>query len=233
LMAALAPLAAQTRAARKPVAADNFFLALQERVSAQIEAGLDGWRQLNEAWAERTFLAFYGQPGLQKALGIDPGSSQPLRAPAKSPLHDELRRKKKEELMARIAEGGMAEAVIRALLYAGMTYKVVDERGFELVRQLRQAHSQMSLSEFKSVVREQFYMLLLDEDKALAAIPAMLPPEEAPRRLALGLIRQVMEARGVRAQDNERLEEITRLFAGPAAPPETQAGSQTGPLAAA
>ena len=212
LMASLAPLAVHVREQRKPAAADNVFLAMQERVSNQIVAGLDAWRQMSEAWAERSFLALYGQPALQKALGIDPESTRPLRSPAKSPLHYELRKIRKGELMARIDKGGMPEAIIRALLYIGMTEKLVDERSFELVRRLRLAQSQMSLAAFKAIVREQFYLLLLDQDKALAALPAMLPPDEGPRRLALEMMRQVLEARGTAADDNARLAEIAALF---------------------
>ena len=33
------------------------------------------------------------------------------------------------------------------------------------------------LSDFKAMVREQFYMLLIDTDAALKAIPAMLPDD--------------------------------------------------------
>ncbi len=45
------------------------------------------WRDMSEALAERTFLAVYGSPALQAAVGIDPAATQPLRKAAKSPLH--------------------------------------------------------------------------------------------------------------------------------------------------
>jgi Protein of unknown function (DUF3141) len=73
------------------VEADNPFVALQENVSRQIVAALDGWRGMSETLAERTFLTIYGWPSLQNAVGVDPAATRPLRKAAKSSLHHELR----------------------------------------------------------------------------------------------------------------------------------------------
>ena len=71
----------------------------------------------------------------------------------------------------------------------------------------------MPLSTFKATVREQYYMLLLDGESALAAIPSMLPVEKEPRLKAFDLITQVLSARGeYSADDRERLQRIGRLF---------------------
>src|SRR4029453_620597 len=79
MMAPVAPLATQVRQDRRPVEADNPFVALQENVSRQIVAALDAWGDTSEALAERTFLAVYGMPSLQAAVGVDPGGTSPLR----------------------------------------------------------------------------------------------------------------------------------------------------------
>src|SRR6266487_871007 len=55
LMAPVAGLAEQVRKDRRPAAADNPFLALQENASRQIVAALDAWRDMTETLAERTF----------------------------------------------------------------------------------------------------------------------------------------------------------------------------------
>ena len=131
-MAPVATLAEQSSQGSKArETANNPFVAMQENVSRQIVAGLDAWRDMNEAVAERTFLAIYGLPTLQTAVGIDPAATRPLRKAAKSPLHHELLQKRIAELKSRIPMGGMREAVIRGLLYAGMTRAAIDERGFE------------------------------------------------------------------------------------------------------
>jgi hypothetical protein len=213
MMAAVGMMADQVRKDRKPVAPDNPLVGLQENFSRQMVAALDAWRNVSEAAAERIFLAVYGSPTLQAAAGIDPDSTRPLRRAGKNPLHGELLQKRIAELKARIPAGGLREAFIRGLLYAGMGRGGVDERGFEAVRRLRQAHPDISLSEFKGLVREQFYMLLLDTEAALAAIPSMLPADAKTRRKGFELIKEVMSARGeLSAEDKERLLRVARLF---------------------
>ena len=213
LMAPIATLAEQVRNNRRPVAADNPFLAMQENISNQIVTALDAWRDFNEALAERLFLATYGSTTLQAALGVDPLSTKPLRKATKSALHRELMERRIAELKSRMATGGLREAVIRALLFAGMERAAVDERGFEAVRRIRRTQNDIPLSAFKATVREQFYMLLIDTEAALAALPSMLPDNSDTRQKAFDLICQVLTTRGESsAQDRERIQRVDRLF---------------------
>jgi pimeloyl-ACP methyl ester carboxylesterase len=213
MLAWLPATAKQVRNNRAPAAADNPFVAMQENLSRQIVAGLDAWRDATEALAERTFLTVYGSPTLQAAVGIDPASTRPLRRAARNPLYAELLRNRIAELKSRVAVGGLREAVIRGLIYVAMTRAGVDERGFEAVRRIRQTLHDFPLSTFKALVRDQFNILLVDEEAALAAIPSMLPADTETRRKAFGLIKQVLAARGkMSPQDNKRLGEIGRLF---------------------
>jgi hypothetical protein len=71
----------------------------------------------------------------------------------------------------------------------------------------------MPLSEFKTLLRDQFAMLLIDEKAALAALPSLLPPDAGIRSEGFNAIRQVMAACGeTSAEDEKRLSEIGRLF---------------------
>jgi hypothetical protein len=57
-------------------------------------------------------------------------------------------------------------------------------------------------------------MLLVDPEGALAAIPSMLPVDIEARKKALELIKQVLSAHGeLSAEDRERLERVSELFA--------------------
>src|SRR5262249_26566031 len=212
-MAPVADMAEQVRENRRPVAAGNPFVEMQEILSRNIVAGLDAWRDMTEALSERTFLTVYGSSALQAAVGIDPAGTHQLRKAGKHPLHDELLQKRIAELKARIPLGGPGEAVIRALLYVGLARGGVDERGFEALRRIRRAHGDMTLATFKALAREQFYMLLMDTEAALAAIPSMLPADIDTRRKAFDLIRQIMTARGeLSAEDNARMQRVARAF---------------------
>jgi pimeloyl-ACP methyl ester carboxylesterase len=212
-MAPVAAMAEEVRKIRRPVAPDNPFLAMQETVSKQIVAAFDGWRDFTEAVAERTFLTVYGSPALQAAVGIDPADTRPLRKPAKNRLYQELVQKRIAELKAQIPTGGLREAVVRALIYVGLGRRSVDERGFEVVRRLRTRYGDMPLSEFKTLVREQFAMLLIDQQAALAAIPSLLPADAQTRSEAFNAVRQVMAASGeISPEDEKRLNKIGRFF---------------------
>jgi pimeloyl-ACP methyl ester carboxylesterase len=213
MMAPVAAMAEQVRKNRRPVAADNPFVAMQENASRQIVAALDAWRQASETFAERCFFAVYGSPTLQAAAGIDPAGTRPLRKAGKSPLHHELLQKRIAELKARIALGGLREAIIRALLYVGTGRAAVDERGFEALRRIRRAHDDIPLSAFKALVREQFYLLLIDTEAALAALPSMLPADADTRRKAYELVKQVMIACGpLSDEDNKRMQRVAGAF---------------------
>jgi pimeloyl-ACP methyl ester carboxylesterase len=213
MMGPVAGWAQQVRDSRRPVSADNPFIAMQENISRQIVAGLDAWRVAAEDFSERLFTTVYGSKPFQAAIGINPANKQPLRRAPKSALHRELMDKRIGELKSRIAAGGLREAVIRALIFAGTGRAAVDERGFEALRHIREKYTDLTLTQFKAIVREQFYMLLLDTEGALSAIPSMLPAEPKNRQKALDLIKDVLSARGELSDDDrERLQRVGRLF---------------------
>jgi len=72
----------------------------------------------------------------------------------------------------------------------------------------------MPLADFKSLVRDQSNMLLIDQKAALDAIAGMLPPDFETRRKAFDLIKQILEVRGVRAEENQKLRVVEALFLG-------------------
>ncbi|HXX02879.1 MAG TPA: DUF3141 domain-containing protein [Xanthobacteraceae bacterium] len=213
MMAPIAAMAERVREGRQPAAAGNPFLAMQENVSNQIVAALDAWREAAEAAAERAFTSVYRSPTLQAAAGVDPATTRPLRKAARNALHYELMNKRIAEIKSKLTTGGLREAVIRALLFAGMGRAAVDERGFEVVRRIREQLGDVPLSTFKAIVREQFYALLIDAEAALAAIPSMLPADAETRRKSFDLIGRILSARGaLTAEDEGRVGRVGQLF---------------------
>ena len=208
--------AEQVRAHRQTVRSDNALLAAQEQVSQQIVDGLEAWRKAMEKASEETFLAVYGAPPLQAALGIDTSSRRPPRKAARSLLHAALVEERSAELRRALGRGGLREALARALLYVGMARNVVDERGFEAIRRIRSAHPHhraMPLADFKRLIREQYYLLLLDEEAALAAISGMLPDSADERAAGFAALREVLGASGALTEAaSERLGRVAELF---------------------
>jgi len=214
MMKAIAKEADAIREDRKPAAADNPFLKAQQKVSESIVGVLDKWRDTQEALSESMFLAIYGSPALQAAVGID-ANADPSPRPEMTEDYRKLLNARIADLKSRIGAGGLRECGIRALLYAGMTRSMVDERSLEGLRRMRKddAKSRLTLSQFKMLVREQFFMLLLDQEASLAAIPEMLPKDMKQRRAAFSAIRDVLSIAGeISGETAKRLDYIAKLF---------------------
>jgi hypothetical protein len=214
LMNTVQSAADKAREERKSVAKDNPFLVLQENISKQIVNSFDQWRDSQEALSEAMFLAIYGSPALQAAVGVDPQSTPSPRREM-SAKHRELLQARVAELKSKIGSGGLREAGIRALLYVGSARGMVDERSLEAMRRLRQAEesARLTLAEFKMLVREQFFMLLLDQEAALGAIPKLLPGNMDERRKAFAAIQDVLSASAdISGEVSRRLKQVAGLF---------------------
>jgi len=215
LMRQVAQLAEQIREHRRPVSPDNPLLQWQAMISDGIIAALDGYRDLRDRSMEQIFLAIYSSPLLQALVGLRSSDETPRPRPGVEPERIAFIEQRIAELKARIAEGGAREAAIRSLVYIGMEGPGVDERAFNELRLIRRAeHGGLTLAEFKQILREQFFSLLLDRDGALAAIPKMLPADPAVRTEMLDVIRRAAESVGTASGDRaERLAQIEKLFA--------------------
>ena len=214
LMGPVKQMAETVREQRAEVGEGNPFLAMQVAVSKQIIQGLDSFRDMRDKFAEQMFFAVYGSPVVQAACGIEPDQIN-LRKAGKSRLHHELLERRIAELRAKIAVGGLREALARALIYVGKERGGLDERGFEAVRRLRaeQGHARLSLAEFKTLIREQFLMLLIDEEAALSAIPSLLREESGDRSKVLAQLKDVLSVRQeLTPSEQQRFRRIAQLF---------------------
>jgi len=214
VMAGVQNAADKAREERKPASADNPFLAFQEMMSKQIVSSLDQWRDSQEALSEAMFLAVYGSPALQAAVGVD-RQAAPSRRREMDPRHRQLLQARIAELKSKIGSGGIREAGIRALLYVGSARGMMDERSLEALRRLRQddVSARITLAEFKMLVREQFFMLLLDREAALAAIPRLLPENTDERRRVFSAIQEVLSASAeISGEVAKRLKQVAGLF---------------------
>jgi len=74
-------------------------------------------------------------------------------------------------------------------------------------------------------VREQFFMLLLDREAALAAIPTLFPDDPGQRRAAFAAMHEVLTAsEDITGERAKRLQHIAELFGVDATQsPETRA----------
>ena len=202
--------AARVRKNRRPVAGDNVFVELEQAFSDRVIKTLDGVRDVRDGSQERLFRIVYENATVQAILGarthrsIERGDEAARRAQLTARL---------EAITARDTRGGTLEAFVRIYAYIHGGQSAAEERGFLSLRQIyREAHenTQTTLIEFKAAVREQTFLVRLDEERALATLPGLLPDSEhriatmhAVRELerTLGPVDEAREARIRRVEE--------------------------------
>ena len=215
LMRPVAEWAEKVRADRHPAAADNPFTAMEHETSKRIIDGLEAWTQMRDAWVEGTFLNVYGSPLLQALVGMGAEPVTPGRRLARDLSRETQAQRLANEMLSRVGEGGAPEAVTRALIYIGMEKGEVDERPLALLRQAVADDDELrvGLARFKQMVREQFLLLLLHQQRALETLPGLLPSDEKRRAYLLDLIRRATTAPGPLPEEaRKRLVRIEELF---------------------
>jgi pimeloyl-ACP methyl ester carboxylesterase len=199
---------------RQPVSTDNIIWQMQERFADWVETSLDAYRDIRDHTSEALFDAVYGSPVMQALVGLRASDRGPRTKPGKDALHKAFVAQRIEELNSKIADGGPREAAIRGLLYVRMPEGIVDERAFNLLQRIRdEAGGGLTVTAFKKVMREQFLMLLLDERRAIAAIPSMLARDPKLASRMEDNLHRVIDAVGLRSKVGQaRLAEVEALF---------------------
>ncbi len=199
---------------RKPATTDNIFLQWQNMFSDYVTQTLNIYRDWRDMMMEQMFFGIYNQTWFQALLGLRASDDPPRRNPGKEPDHLALIEHQKKALLAKMEQGGADKAVLRGLIYVRLPEGKADERVFEMIRRIRaQAPRKRTLAEFKEAFREQFLMVLLDERRAVAAIPTLLEGHQDRGPELFEIIRKVATAGdplGKNAQ--QRLAEIERIF---------------------
>ena len=214
-LAALAPLAETVRLNRSPAAPDNPFLAIQEDISRQIVAALDGYRDWRDSLVEASFHAIYGSPVVQALAGIRARDGEPRPRPGRDPEELAFVAEQKAGLRQKFAEGGPREGFLRAIVYVRIPELAADERGFLMLRKLRDEHaSDMSLGQFKSAFRQQFLLVLLDPDEAVRTLPQLLAAISDPAAALRMLEEMAVAGRPLSKEGASRLAVIVKIFEG-------------------
>ena len=216
MMQPVKALAESVREARKPVAPDNPLLSLEQVASTWITTWWEGYQQARDAMTEAMFLGVYGSPLLQAMVGLGTQHAPTERRIDRELVREADEAKMRVELERRFEVGGLPQAVLRALIYVRMPERSVDERGFaalQAIRAMQPVNDRMSMAELKACLKEQYLLVRLDEERAVRAIPRLLPDSEHARRTALDALLQVLGARGALPEEGlRRLGRIEALF---------------------
>jgi pimeloyl-ACP methyl ester carboxylesterase len=208
-------IAEMVRKNRRPVGKNNVFVDLEQALSDSIVRSWDLFRDTRDASQEVMFNAIFGQPLVQRALGVreDRAVGRGDEAERRARLADKM-----EKLVARDLEGGTLEAFVRICAYVHKGQPAAEERGYKALKQIyEEAHedTRKTLVEFKDAVREQTFLVRLNEQRALETLPLLLTDHE--HRLAvMHALKRMEKAMGTIDADGEarirRVEEILEVL---------------------
>jgi hypothetical protein len=161
------------------------------------------------------FKAIYESPWLAAAVGLEPGSLGQRGPQSTNWEQDELKRLKRKEVESHIEEGTLLDAWARLLLYVRHEENIVDERPFNLVRRMIEElkpENAPSLAALKAAVKRQAFVLALDQERAIAALPKLVP-EMHHRRRGFDAARLVVKARGeLTSYQEERFRKLAGIL---------------------
>ena len=220
---------------RRPAGPDNPLCATEKAVAQQIETALDHYRDLRDRGQEQAFKAIYNAPLVEALAGLRGAYADARKPPARDEHGERMLEARIEAIKTREEQGGFIEAVIRILLAVAKAERMLDARGLRLAQRIKQAHpalSRISREQVRAAAKEEAFMLRFDEERALAALPQLLP-SEAERREAIEIVRKIGAADGVVTPASEavlaKIERILGLDRAPdAAAPSATSTSQTG-----
>jgi pimeloyl-ACP methyl ester carboxylesterase len=177
----LAPAARVAKAQRQALAADHPARRAEALVSGLASGSLDGWRAMRDAVAEAGFFQFYGSLHAY-SLGREPAGAAQAVPAADSGLV--------EDALARIGEGGYAEALARVAFLMAHDDEPLPLSRVRLARELledyRELLPELPPAEVRRIGGAQEVIARHQPDKAVETLPALLSgPEDRQRLLTL------------------------------------------------
>ncbi|WP_429645444.1 DUF3141 domain-containing protein [Skermanella aerolata] len=208
-------MAESVRQTRRPAPDDNPYLKGQNQASERIVQALDTWRDMRDATYEAFFMNTYGSPVLQALVGLHRPGAEARPRRVRDEAFEALVRRRLEEITSRVAEGGSVEALVRILIQVRESGGPIDERGFQMLRRIgkeRRDEKRISLDRFRQILKEQVFLMELDRERAVAALPKLVPAEQ-DRRSVVEAAQQLLDVHGTPHPDElARLHQIKLLL---------------------
>jgi hypothetical protein len=207
------------RVNRQAVSSENPFLRTEQAASDWIVKCLDAFTDTRDAMVEGIFMATYGSPLLQALVGLRADGAETRRHVERELAREATIQRQRAELDRRIEQGSPIEVALRALIYVRSPQQTFDERGFNTLREINSKlpeGERIGLAKFKEMTKEQFLIVVQEPERAVAAIPMLLPASRGERNALLGVIREVANSGGALSDEGKRrLTRIETLFGEP------------------
>jgi hypothetical protein len=214
--AAISRMADGARQDRRPASADNPLLVMEGMMSSAMTGWLDAIGKARDAMVENIFLTTYGSPFLQAMVGLGGSEAHSGTREARDLAREAAAHRATADLERGMEHGGLVEAGLRGLIYVLRGAGQIDERtaaAFEALRAAQPPESRLARARFRELIRDQSLTLRLDEDRAVEAIPKLLPDDPEACTRMLDAIRRVAAAQGKLSEESaRRLAQVAVLF---------------------
>lgn len=213
---ALKPWADIVRANRRPVAEDNPLHLREKEMDAAISQALDTYRDKRDALYENTFKAIYESPVLAAATGFKPEEVRQSRKRSHRAEHAEFAQQRRAEYEHLFDHGSPETGFLRLLIFVAIGNGVVDERPFHGLRRVMHEiglDKTVSLQQLKDTIRQQTFLVRMDEQRALTSLNKLLASNEERER-ALKLAREMLALGGpISVEKESRLQRVAEALA--------------------
>jgi pimeloyl-ACP methyl ester carboxylesterase len=177
------------RANRKPASRDNAFVTLERRASDQIVQALKAYGESRDDATVKWVEFVYGPLGLGAMFPPDAPAEVAARARAVTDVE-----KARRQIEPLIHAGGFPEALARILVASARTRGAIERRSGhigKLIQSYVKEHRDELRTligaepiDWQAVIKSQTRIVMLEPQKAIEAIPALIPTQEQ-RELAV------------------------------------------------
>ena len=206
----VAAMASSVKAGRKPVEAGNPWRKLEAMGAEMITASWNFYRDMRDAESEAKFFQIYGSMIALGASGdVKPGL-QPLQQP--DPREMPFAR----EALAQIEKGGYPEALARIGALLGQCAGPIPLHRLAMTDEFIQSDkvlSKISEDEARRLRSEAGVMVLLEPERTLNALPALLSNKE-DRERALQILEWGLSLEGITEEQRDMGNKIMGLLKG-------------------
>ena len=196
--------------------ADNPMMRMEKAVADWVSTSLAEAGKERDNFVEQLFLTVYGSPLLHALVGLDANQAASERAVKREVRGESQQQVRARELESKFEAGGVTEAILRSVTFVRMAEKSFDERGFAVLQDLyrkQPSEARRTPAELKLILRDQRALLQMDEKRAIAALPKLLPRGAADRSAIWEVIHDLATASGeLSAAGKRHLARIEKLL---------------------
>ena len=180
------------------------------------------WRATK--WPNRCSSAFMARHSCRRS-SASTTTARCGRSPALRPKSWRRGRPRRTHTRRSCKTGGFDEALTRAVLYVTAADRMVDQRCALALNVARQKLMHLSLAVFKMLVRDQFFVLQLEHERAVEALASMVPEADARKELLQQVHAIVGAGDRPLAAERDRLARLSQVLAVPIEKPVAPATS--------